>query len=254
MIARLRGTLIEICDGVAVVAPDGQTGLALEVLVPAYLARDLEIRAGESIELVTLQYLEGQNQGSSFIPRLIGFASTRDRQFFELLTSVKGLGNKRALRAMALEPGAIARAISERDTRVLQRLPEIGPKLAELIVHELKAKADRFALGAAETSLLNAAAGNAGSAATPSAGGTVEPKPRGAKKDGAGTAASAGTIVSTAARQPPVRQTVDALIALGESPMEAERLVAKAIDAARAAGSPMPSRTDELLSAAYASR
>ncbi len=59
------------------------------------------------ITLTTFQYLESQGQGSSVIPRLVGFQSTAEREFFELFTTVKGIGNRRALRAMAEDPGVI---------------------------------------------------------------------------------------------------------------------------------------------------
>jgi Holliday junction DNA helicase RuvA len=249
MLARISGTLESLTGTTALIAPDSQPDLAYELLIPAYLADRLSTEGtGRGITLHTLQYLESQNQGASFIPRLLGFASVREREFFELLTSVKGLGNKRAMRAMAVEPHTIARAISERDARFLQTLPEIGPKLAELIVHELKAKADKFALSTGDLSSLNAAANNTAGAKT---GASVEPKPTRSKKPASGSTPAAPPSPQA---MPPIRQTVDALIALGESPLDAERMVARVIDKARAAGQPVPGTADELLTAAYATR
>ena len=265
MLARIRGSILalETNPPLVVLEPEGQPGLGYEVLLPAYLADQLMASGaggigggggvgGALLDLFTIQYLEGVNQGVSFIPRLIGFTSTRDRDFFELLTSVKGLGNKRALRAMALAPSSIARAITERDARFLQRLPEIGPKLAELIVHELKNKVDGFV-----TLDSPVAAPSAGEPAT-----RVEPKPAkkskgattdtGAKAPAATPAATSHTAPQPAA--PPIRQTIDALVALGESPIDAERMVNRAIDKARAAKLALPSSTQELLTAAYAAR
>ena len=95
---------------------------------------------GVRMSFHTLQYLEAQGQGTSFIPRTIGFGSRREREFFELFTSVKGLGNKRATRALAEEPALIAQGIAARDVKALQRLPEIGKKLAETIILELRDK------------------------------------------------------------------------------------------------------------------
>lgn len=203
------------------------------------------------LDLHTIQYLEGVNQGVSFIPRLIGFTSPRDRHFFELLTSVKGLGNKRALRAMAVAPSSIARAIAERDARFLQRLPEIGPKLAELIVHELKNKVDGFIV---------ADGGEAAAASETAAAIRVEPKPTKKPKlapstaDAAPSSAPARRETLGQAPAPPIRQTIDALIALGESPIDAERMVNRAIDKARAGKVAIPTTTQDLLTAAYAAR
>ncbi len=254
MLARLTGTLESLAANTALLAPEGAAGIAYEILLPAYLADRLSHSVGGQITLHTLQYLESQNQGSSFIPRLLGFASPHEREFFELLTSVKGLGNKRALRAMALEPHAIARAIAERDARFLQTLPEIGPKLAELIVHELKSKVDRFLLSQRDTAALNAAAN--GSPAKPTTA-TIEPKSPKSKKPAASDSPPRHPALGTRhspAPSSPIRATVQALIALGESPLDAERMVARAIDNARAADQPPPATADELLTAAYAAR
>lgn len=243
MLARVSGTLESVERGAALVAVG--EGAAYEVLVPVYLAERLtgrwggEAAVGRAVVLHTLQYMESLNQGASFVPRLIGFATVRERAFFELLTTVKGLGNKRALRAMAVEPGTIARAIHDRDTRALQRLPEIGPKLAELIVHELKGKVAEFAVGSED------AAGAA----------SIEPKaakPR--VRLGAGAAGAVEPARAVAAARPPIRETVEALIALGEAPGEAERMVARAVERAVAAGGPAPTTTGELLTASYAAR
>jgi Holliday junction DNA helicase RuvA len=250
MLARISGTLESLTGTTALIAPDSQPDLAYELLIPAYLADRLSAGegggTGRGVTFHTLQYLESQNQGSSFIPRLLGFASPREREFFELLTSVKGLGNKRAMRAMAVEPHTIARAITDRNARFLQTLPEIGPKLAELIVHELKSKAEKFALSTSELHTLDASSN--GTIPKP----TVEPKPTRSKKSAA--ASPQPSNPAPAHPLPPIRQTVDALIALGENPLDAERMVARVIDKARAAGQPAPATADELLTAAYAGR
>jgi hypothetical protein len=52
----------------------------------------------------------------------------------------------------------------------------------------------------------------------------------------------------------PIRAAVDALVALGESPVEAERMVARAIDRCRSAGDDPPAELSVLITAAYASR
>ncbi len=275
MIARLRGALLELSANRAVIAPvgwddDGASGgVGYEVLLPGYVSERLGGvggvggAAGGVVDLHTLEYLESLNQGASFVPRLIGFLSPTERAFFETLTGVKGLGNKRALRALVVSPGSVARAIADRDTAFLQRLPEIGPKLADLIVHDLKNKMDGFVRDLAGVG--EAAAGAGASVGTAAA---VEPKPTGKKGkaraggggEGAGGGAAGGRGGNGAAAavqapvRPPVRETVAALIALGESPVDAERMVSRAVERASAGGGAMPGTTAELLSAAYAAR
>lgn len=141
MIARLHGTLIALEGARALVRCDH---LVYEVLVPAADQPRLSQAIDEPIVLHTLHYLESQGQGSAFVPRLVGFASADDRAFFELFTTVRGMGSKKALRALTLPFGRIAQAIAERDLDVLKSLPEVGKKVAETIVLELQAKVDRF--------------------------------------------------------------------------------------------------------------
>ena len=141
MICRLSGTIAGL-EGNALVVE--QTDLARQVLLPSYLAERLADQLGRPVTLHTLEYLEAQGQGSSFIPRLIGFAQPEDRRFFELFTSVKGLGNRKALRAMALPPSEIAALVAAKDAKGLQKLPEIGKRLAETVIAELTGKLDAF--------------------------------------------------------------------------------------------------------------
>lgn len=98
MITHLSGTLVAIEDGAAHVRA-GE--LTYEVLVPAADSMALAARLGQPVSFHTLHYLEGQGQGASFWPRLIGFQAPADRAFFELFTTVKGIGNRKALRAAA---------------------------------------------------------------------------------------------------------------------------------------------------------
>lgn len=141
MISRVRGNLESIDAGIATLAL-GDGSVAREVLLPAYLAAALAGQIGQPITLTTLEYLEGRDQGASFIPRLIGFRTRGERRFFEVFTTVKGLGNKRALRALESEPAAVVEAIVRKDTKALQALPEIGKRLSETIIAELSGKVE----------------------------------------------------------------------------------------------------------------
>ena len=146
MLTRLNANLEAIVEGSipkAILTPS--PSIAIEVLIPAYLARDLESKINTTITLHTHLYLESQGQGTSFIPRLIGFASISDRSFFEVFTTVKGVGSKKALRAMVESPAQIAVAIINKDSKALVKLPEIGKRTAETIIAQLTGKVERFA-------------------------------------------------------------------------------------------------------------
>ena len=216
MITQLTGTLVAIEGGAAHV----QCGdLVYEVLVPAADSMSLAARLGQPARFHTLHYLEGQGQGSSFWPRLIGFQSTQDRDFFELFTTVKGIGNRKALRALQLPFAQVAAAIADRDLGLLQSLPEIGKRTAEAICVELKGKVDAFASGSA--------------AAAPVAGGT--PARRGAVTAESKLVAAARDAVEVLAQlghsKPVARDMIERVLAREDLPSDAtpEALVERAL-------------------------
>lgn len=134
MIARLSGRL-ESCDGDALLLSVG--GVAYEVQAPVSTIATLRSSVGREIALHTIQYLEGNPVGANLIPRLIGFATTTEREFFRLFTTVRGISFRKALRAMALPVPQIAGAIARGDARMLTELPEVGRKTAQEIIAAL---------------------------------------------------------------------------------------------------------------------
>jgi Holliday junction DNA helicase RuvA len=143
MIARIAGKLLDLQDQEALVEPIGST-LAYQVLLPAFLATELAPALGQMLHLHTIEYLENQGNGSSYIPRLVGFQTADQLTFFELLTTVSGVGNRKALRALAVRPDVFARAVHEKDIKFLATLPEIGKRMAERLATELQGKVDAF--------------------------------------------------------------------------------------------------------------
>jgi Holliday junction DNA helicase RuvA len=141
VITRIRGELVELTERSALLLVEAIT---YELFVPAANVPELLSKIGQPIEFFTLHYLEGQSQGSSFLPRLIGFSSERERAFFELFTTVKGIGNRKALRALVRPFAETATAIANRDTKALTEMPEIGKRSAETIIAELHGKVDVF--------------------------------------------------------------------------------------------------------------
>lgn len=122
----------------------GGWGGAYDVLLPAYVADLLEPQRNNTVTLHTIELLEAQGQGANLIPRLIGFTHPEDRAFFNLFTTVKNLGPRKALRAMTAPPSDIAAAIAAKDPKQLKQLPGVGQRLAETIIAELAGKADRY--------------------------------------------------------------------------------------------------------------
>ncbi len=118
-----------------------------EILIPDFTRRHLQMSVGSEVSLMTIQYIDGNVQkGGRMTPRLIGFNSEIEREFFELFCSVDGLGVKKALRAMVRPVQDVARAIEQQDTKVIATLPGIGPATAERVVAKLRRKMPKFAL------------------------------------------------------------------------------------------------------------
>ena len=137
MIVKLRGQLTDISEESVVVDRDG---LAYEILVPSYAVGELAACRGGEVTLHTLEYLEGNAAGGNMTPRLVGFLHVEDRAFFKQFLTVKGVGVRKALRALAAPVAQIAADIEAADATGLARLPGIGRRMADQIVAELRGK------------------------------------------------------------------------------------------------------------------
>ncbi len=118
----------------------------VEVLIPDHARRHLQSKLGELVTLHTIFYIEGNQMGGRMTPRLVGFLSPIDREFFETFCSVDGVGVKKALRAMVRPVREIARTIQDQDVGSLAHLPGIGEATAERIVAKLRRKVGKFSL------------------------------------------------------------------------------------------------------------
>jgi Holliday junction DNA helicase RuvA len=97
---------------------------------------------------------------------LFGFESTDERELFEKLITVSGIGPKVALSALsALSPRELASAIAREDDTLIATIPGIGKKTAQRLIIELK---DR--IGAGELGPRSASASSASAAATDALG------------------------------------------------------------------------------------
>ena len=117
-----------------------------EVLIPEFARRHLQERIGKEISLHTIDYLEGNPMQGRMTPRMIGFLSAIEREFFELFCQVDGVGVRKALRAMVRPVEEIAQAIEDQDKKGLSTLPGVGPATAERVIAKLRRKVPKFAL------------------------------------------------------------------------------------------------------------
>ncbi len=143
MISQVRGVLHAVNEEELVL---GVGPFDLEVLIPEYARRQLQGKLGEMVSLQTIFYIEGNQMSGRMAPRLVGFLTEIDREFFETFCSVDGVGVRKALRAMVRPVRELARLIEERDTRMLATFPGIGEATAERVVAKLRRKVGKFAL------------------------------------------------------------------------------------------------------------
>ena len=94
-----------------------------------------ELRLNEEARLFT--YLSVREDAL----QLYGFATQREYDTFQLLISVSGIGPKVALGILShITLDGLCRAIQNKQTTILTKLPGIGKKSAERLVLELKDK------------------------------------------------------------------------------------------------------------------
>jgi Holliday junction DNA helicase RuvA len=143
MIVRLTGTLIEVNEESIVLDRDG---IAREVLVPHFAISELAAYRGQLVTLHTIQFYEGNHSSGHLVPRILGFLHPEDREFFTRFVSVKGIGPRKAMKALAEPVRRIASWIESGDAKALARLPGIGNRAAELVIATLKGKMADLAL------------------------------------------------------------------------------------------------------------
>src|SRR5512138_716911 len=130
MIATLRGEVSQIEENAIVVE---MGGVGLRVFVPAPLRRRLN--AGE----VLLLYTHLVVRDDALL--LYGFESQAERELFNTLLGVDGVGPKAALSVLStLTLDAVQRAVFADEADVLSRVPGIGKKTAQKMALHLKDK------------------------------------------------------------------------------------------------------------------
>lgn len=131
MIAAVRGEVLH--KGLSTVVVDVH-GLGLEVQVTPLTLSGLHI--GREATLAT-SYVARKDDS----PLLFGFADTQEKEVFETMLGVSGVGPRTALAVLAtLGPDDVRAAIASGDPKAFTAVPGIGPKGAKRIVLELADK------------------------------------------------------------------------------------------------------------------
>jgi Holliday junction DNA helicase RuvA len=143
VITQVRGVLHAVADESLTL---GVGPFDVSVLIPEFTRRHFQTRLGEMVFLHTILDIEGNQMSARMSPRLIGFLTPIDREFFEILCSVDGMGVRKSLRAMVRPVREMARLVQDQDLKLLATFPGIGEALAERIVAKVRRKVGKFTL------------------------------------------------------------------------------------------------------------
>lgn len=140
MIAHLRGKLISKHPNQAVVEAGG-VGYEVNISIPTFSALP---SPGADVALHIHTHVREDALA------LFGFLRGEEKQLFEKLISVSGIGPKLAITILSGMPAdAMVAAIKGNDLAALTRIPGIGKKTAERMVLELRDKLEAFGVAAA---------------------------------------------------------------------------------------------------------
>ncbi len=110
-------------------------GVGYKLTVSAITTDSLLSKLGKRVKIYT--HLAVREDGIE----LFGFGSCEERDFFNKLTSVSGIGPKVALSILSTyPPEKLAYAIADEDVALIAKAPGIGKKTASRIILELKDK------------------------------------------------------------------------------------------------------------------
>ncbi len=151
MISKITGTIDRIAGMELIIE---NSGIYYAVSMPPIQIDQISSThaVGDSILLYTKYYIEGGVGVGNLFPKLIGFLAETDREFFNIFTTVKGLGERKALQSMINPISEIAYAIESGDVAFLKKLPGIGGRMGDKILAELKGKVTKYSAAAHERS------------------------------------------------------------------------------------------------------
>ncbi|HPA44885.1 MAG TPA: Holliday junction branch migration protein RuvA [bacterium] len=138
MIAFLNGVLREKSQDRAVIDVGG---VGFEIAIPYSTFGKLPSVGEKALVYTVLVFREDD-------VRLFGFATPQEKELFQTLTQVPGIGFRTPLDILStFSPEAFAAVIQAGDQRGLCRVPGIGKKRAERLIFDLKDKESLLALG-----------------------------------------------------------------------------------------------------------
>ncbi len=151
MIAYVRGVL-DHKEPNRVVVDIG--GIGYEVFIPLSTYQKLSA-VGDQVKLFTYHHVRED------ITALYGFLSSEEKEIFEMVLTISGVGTKVALSILsAMSADVFRRSIAQGDIKTLTKIPGIGKKSAERMVLELKGKIGTVHIDEGMMRVLEAESGN----------------------------------------------------------------------------------------------
>ncbi|MCD6149603.1 Holliday junction branch migration protein RuvA [bacterium] len=148
MISKLRGIIEYLKDNYAVV---DVSGVGYKVFVTDYTFGKLAGK--EEVELHIYTHVREDTLA------LYGFLDLEEKEMFELLISISGIGPKAALGILSIaDPKTIRTAIANDDPSILTRVSGVGKKTAERVILELKNKVANLTEGEKEMATVDSEA------------------------------------------------------------------------------------------------
>ena len=131
MISYMKGTIEEIHTDSIVL--DHQ-GIGYQLIMPSI---DLERISKSSAEVKIYTYFQVREDAF----QLFGFLTKEEKQCFELLITVNGVGPKAAISILSvLPPNDLKFAIAAGDSKSISKAPGVGAKTAQRVILDLKDK------------------------------------------------------------------------------------------------------------------
>lgn len=132
MIARISGTLVYKSPTYLILDAHG---VGYRIFIPLTTFYDIpDIGEPLTLNIHTQVKQDGIN--------LFGFNTFEDKEIFQLLLAVNGIGPKLALNVLSgIAAGELIKALSEGNLKRLLNIPGVGKKMAERIILELRDKA-----------------------------------------------------------------------------------------------------------------
>ena len=135
MIAQVRGRLIQKGPGSVVVEANG---LGYQIFVSLTTFYELPELEGSVVLHTHTHVREDALQ-------LFGFSTPLEKELFQILIGVSGIGPKLALNILSgIRPEELLHSLDQRDMNRLQSVPGIGRKMAERMVVDLQDKARKI--------------------------------------------------------------------------------------------------------------